>query len=320
MKKIKDKGYDVGVIIGRFQTDELHKGHVELIDWVVNNHKHTIVYLGLSPCKCTIHNPLDFETRKAMLLERYPDIKVYYLFDTYSDNLWSRDLDENIDRITGPNQSVCLYGSRDSFIPYYSGMYPTQELEQAVYLSATEIRKQLAQHYKGTADFRHGVIWATHNQYPKCFPTIDVAIFNDPGDEILLGKKIKEDKWRFIGGFVMPGQTLEETVHREALEEAGVTLSNLEYVGSFVIDDWRYRSEADKITSCLFTAIKQVGTPNPGDDIAKLQWFSFDEHILPEVIDAHKDMMKKLLGMDVQPKAEKCECVPVALVAGDTKL
>jgi bifunctional NMN adenylyltransferase/nudix hydrolase len=295
MEKIGNKSYDTGVIVGRFQTDELHDGHVELLDYVVNNHKNTIIYLGLSPCKCTVNNPLDFETRRAMLLAKYPDIKVYYLFDVWSDELWSKNLDENISRITGASQTVCLYGSRDSFIPYYTGTYPVQELEQSFYLSATERRKQLAQHYKGSVDFRHGVIWATHNQYPKCFPTIDVAIFNDAGTKVLLGQKAGEDKWRFIGGFVMPGHTIEQTVEKETLEEAGVQLSNLQYVGSFVINDWRYRSEVDKITTCLFTAKKQVGTPKPGDDIAKLGWFKFVPSILSEVIDAHKEMMTSLL-------------------------
>lgn len=60
---------DIGVIVGRFQVNELHPGHLELINDVTARHKRMIVFLGVAPVLVTRNNPLDFITRKEMLLQ-----------------------------------------------------------------------------------------------------------------------------------------------------------------------------------------------------------------------------------------------------------
>ena len=192
---------DVGVIVGRFQVDELHEGHVDLISQIIKFHHKVIIFLGLSPCKCTTKNPLDFEARKQMILTRFPSVTVLYIVDQYSDVGWSDNLDHQIQMVTGPGQSVILYGSRDSFIKYYSGKYECQEIEQKVFVSGTDIRKKISGNVVSSPLFRKGVIWAVNNQYPKCFPTVDVAIMKN-NQSVLLGKKNKEPFYRFVGGFV----------------------------------------------------------------------------------------------------------------------
>ena len=294
MKKI-EKDYDVGIIIGRFQVDNLHEGHVDLINHVCSQHQKVVMFLGLSPCKCTTANPLDFETRKKMINDLYPDILIQYIKDVHSDELWSKRLDEQIEDLTGANQSVCLYGSRDSFISHYHGIHATVELEQEVFISGTDIRKKISNKTKGSPDFRHGVIWAAYHQWPKAYPTVDVAIFNEDKTKILLGKKPNEAKHRFIGGFVQPGDTLEQSVRRETMEEANIEITEPQYVKSFVVNDWRYRSEMDKITTSLFMAQKQFGKPQPGDDISELRWFDFGEELLDEITDEHKPLLSELI-------------------------
>lgn len=295
MKKIEES-YDVGVIIARFQVDELHDAHLELIQYVVDRHPKVIIILGLSPCKCTVNNPLDFESRKQMILEKFPEVIVVYTKDCHSDVLWSQNLDERLDDIIGANQSVVLYGGRDSFIKHYFGKNPTIELEQMAFISGTARRKALSNKVKGSADFRHGVIWATQNQYPKCFPTVDIALLNENHTRILLGRKRYEKEFRFPGGFVMPGQTLEDTAVRETKEETGVDIQNPCYVGSFVIDDWRYRSEVDKITTTLFVTDEISGRPCPGDDIAEVRWFEYGEELLGQIRDEHQQLFEAVLA------------------------
>jgi len=39
-----------------------------------------------------------------------------------------------------PNEHFCLYGSRDSFIPYYAGRFETVELPEHGDYNATELR------------------------------------------------------------------------------------------------------------------------------------------------------------------------------------
>jgi NAD+ diphosphatase len=42
-----------------------------------------------------------------------------------------------------------------------------------------------------------------------------------------------------VAGFLEPGETLEECVHREVMEETGLTIKNLKYFGS---QPWPYPS------------------------------------------------------------------------------
>jgi len=293
MKEMR-KSYDVGVIVGRFQTDEPTDAHKELIQHVIDKHERAIVFLGLSPCKCTVKNPLDFEARKQMILDEFPDVTVLYIKDVHSDHLWSQTLDDMIADVTGPQQKVLLYGGRDSFIEHYFGSYDTQELEQRTFISATARRKTLSNKVKASKDFRHGVIWATMNQWPKCFPTVDVAILSADHKRILLGRKKNEDKFRLIGGFVSPGETFEDAAIREVREEAGLNIRSLYYTKSVVIDDWRYRSEVDKITTALFVTSDFSGRPEPGDDIYEVRWFDYNEELIYEIIDTHKRLFAVL--------------------------
>lgn len=308
MEKIQES-FDVGVIVGRFQVDELTAGHRQLIETVQKEHKRVIIFLGLSPCKCTVNNPLDFDTRKLMLKEAFPEIEVFYIKDVGSDVVWSDTLDEMIEAhlITEPsnfytgrqaiksNETVCLYGSRDSFLNYYSGKFPCRELEQEVFTSGTDRRKQIAAKVNKSRDFRHGVIWATMNQWPACLPTVDIAIFNDDYNRILLGRKKDETLYRFIGGFGEPGETFETTATRETKEEAGLDVQELRYVKSFVVEDWRYKNEVNKITTSLFVARRWTGKPTPGDDIHELRWFPFNKHLIDSVVLGHRELLDYLL-------------------------
>jgi bifunctional NMN adenylyltransferase/nudix hydrolase len=272
MMKVKQDAFDVGVIVGRFQVPYLHEAHIELIQTVVAQHTKVIIFLGLSPCKVTSSNPLDFECRKQMILAQFPDVIVQYAKDNPSDETWSSKLDETITDLIGPRQSVVLYGSRDSFIPHYHGRFKTAELEQKRYISGTEIRKEISNKVKATPDFRAGVIWAVSNQYDKVHPTVDAVIFKDEKRKMLLARKPHETKLRFIGGFASTKGTYEEDVRREVMEEAQIEISEPVYLGSFVVDDWRYRKEQDKIKTLVFTADYMFGSPKASDDICELQW------------------------------------------------
>lgn len=293
--KIKNVS-DIAVLVGRFQTDDLHEGHKALIDSVANTHEKVIIFLGLSPLKCSTNNPLDYEARKKMINRHYPDINILYIKDMFSDQVWSDNLDEQIENIVGPGHTVCLYGGRDSFIQHYSGKFNTTELKQEVFISSSSIRKQLALRSKGTTDFNSGVIWATLNQWPACIPTVDIAILNEEGTEILLGRKQHEDKYRLIGGFVNPGETYEHAAKREVGEETGLETGSLEYVGSFNVDDWRYKREQNKITTTLFKCNKIFGRPSPNDDIYELKWFKFDKTTTSYVVANHKILLEALMN------------------------
>lgn len=286
----------IGVIIGRFQVDELTDGHKILIDAVAKEHADVYIILGLSPCKCTKRNPLDFAARKAMINKSYPNVKVLYIQDVRSDVLWSDRLDSLVNESVGSPESVVLYGGRDSFIKSYCGKYKSIELIPQALTSGSERRKALYATIQKNSDFRKGVIWATGNKYDSCMPTIDAAIFNNDKSRILLGRKTEEHLYRFIGGFVEPGETLEAAVIKEVREETGIRVRDLQYIKSFLIDDWRYRAEDDKITTALFVINEWDGTIEAGDDIAEVRWFPFNDGVIDNVVMEHREMMAHLLS------------------------
>ncbi len=296
MKTKVDKT-DVGVLVGRFQVHSLHEAHIELIQDVCDSHSKVIIFLGLSPCLVTRNNPLDFESRKQMILERFPQVNVLYIKDVGDDKIWSKKLDEAIHDLVSPNQTVTLYGGRDSFIRHYFGKYKTQELESTRIISGSEIRKEISSKVKADPNFRAGVIWASHNQYPKVLTCVDVAVMNDK-KQILLARKPNESAYRFIGGFADPrSMSFEIDAKREVSEEAHIEVDELEYVGSTVIDDWRYRGEVDKIKTLLFKAKYIFGHPEADDDIAELRWFDLAHLITNEaslVVEEHRKLLNML--------------------------
>lgn len=72
--------------------------------------------------------------------------------------------------------------------------------------------------------------------YPKIDPAVIFSIINNTGPEpkILLGRQKAWDENRYstIAGFVEPGETLEDAVRREALEETGLQLEQVSYIAS----------------------------------------------------------------------------------------
>lgn len=68
--------------------------------------------------------------------------------------------------------------------------------------------------------------------YPRISPVVIVAVHN--GDKLLMAHNIDNPNPRLflISGFVEIGESLEQAIHREVLEEAGVKVKNIRYFGS----------------------------------------------------------------------------------------
>ena len=296
MLKTTKQNTDVGIIVARFQSPLLHEGHREIIDTVCKNHPRVIVFLGLSPLRCTVNNPYDYSIRKAMLEETYPEIEVLYIDDVNDDELWSKNLDRMIAKVMGPNLKPVLYGSRDSFIGSYKGHYPTVELVPTKFISASEIRRRIGIKPKHTQDFREGIVHAVQNQFPSFKLTVDLAVVNFDKKELLLARKPNEGFLRFVGGFTDPKQDkcAEDAARREGLEETGLALELDKYVGSALIDDWRYRYEQDKIMTILFTMRYVYGAPKAQDDIEYLTWRKFGEITENEIMPEHRPLITML--------------------------
>jgi NAD+ diphosphatase len=71
-----------------------------------------------------------------------------------------------------------------------------------------------------------------HLHFPRLAPAVIVLI--ERGREMLLARSpgFTKGVYSTVAGFVEPGESLEETVHREIREEVGVEVGNVRYFGS----------------------------------------------------------------------------------------
>lgn len=295
IKPKSEPSTSVGCLVGRFQVNELHSAHMELIQTVCNNHSKVIIFLGISLCLATKNNPLDFESRKQMILDKFPNVNVLYIKDVNDDRLWSQNLDEHIGDLISPTQTVTLYGGRDSFIKHYFGKHKTQELESDRIISGSTIRKELSNKVKPDSSFRAGVIWALYNQYPKVYTTVDVAILNEDSSKVLLCRKKNEKLYQFVGGFSEPkSPSFEYDGKREVLEETGLEVGELVYLGSSFVDDFRYLNEVDKIKTIFFKTKYLFGSPKANDDVVELAWIEI-KNLKENVVSMHQPLVQLLI-------------------------
>ena len=71
-----------------------------------------------------------------------------------------------------------------------------------------------------------------NTEYPKIMPAVIIAVTN--GNKILLSKYANREYTRYalLAGFTEIGETAEETVKREVMEEVGLTVKNIRYYKS----------------------------------------------------------------------------------------
>ena len=144
--------------------------------------------------------------------------------------------------------------------------------------------------------------------FPTAFHCVDIAILrymeeggDDYSKELLLGRKSGKTKYQFIGGFVNPGETSHQAAKRETLEESKIIIeeTRLNYIGSFFIDDERFKSGPHKLTTSFFyTIVPRSMMAGADDDIEETKWFRLSDlqnepHEI--IIDPHLSLLNSLM-------------------------
>jgi NAD+ diphosphatase len=132
-----------------------------------------------------------------------------------------------------------------------------------------------------------------------------IVLIKDRSDRILLGHQPIWPEGRFstFAGFLEPGETFEQCVAREVLEESAVVVTELKYLGS---QPWPFPAS-------IMIAFEAV-TDNPeraqgdGQEITEVKWFSRAELkaaaedgslLLPPSISVARKMIERWLGESV---------------------
>jgi NAD+ diphosphatase len=129
-----------------------------------------------------------------------------------------------------------------------------------------------------------------------------IVLIKDRNDRILLGHQPvwPEGRYSTFAGFLEPGETFEQCVSREVLEESAVTVSEINYLGS---KPWPFPAS-------IMIAFEAV-TDNPevargdGEEITDVKWFTRAELLaaagdgsllLPPTMSVARKMIERWLG------------------------
>lgn len=111
--------------------------------------------------------------------------------------------------------------------------------------------------------------------FPRISPAVIVAIIKDKQILLASSSRFQANFYSVLAGFVEPGETLEECVHREIKEEVGIHIKNITYFGS---QPWPFPDSL----MIAFTAEYDSGEVTiDGDEIQDAAWFTADN--LPQI-------------------------------------
>jgi len=109
-----------------------------------------------------------------------------------------------------------------------------------------------------------------HVVFPRVSPAMMVLVTR--GRELLLARanRFPQAMYSALAGFVEPGESIEDCIHREVREEVGVEVDGLAY---FASQSWAFPHSL----MIAYTAEHVRGEPRPCDDeIADARWFAVD--------------------------------------------
>jgi NAD+ diphosphatase len=125
---------------------------------------------------------------------------------------------------------------------------------------------------------------------PSCkaqhFPRTDpvVIMLAVDGDRCLLGRspRFLQSMWSCLAGFIEPGESIEDAVHRETLEEAGIACGRIKY---FASQPWPFPSSL--MIGCHAEAVTHNIVVDR-EELEDARWFSKDE-VVSMLMRRHKD-------------------------------
>lgn len=130
-----------------------------------------------------------------------------------------------------------------------------------------------------------------HVAYPRISPAMMVLVTRE--SEVLLAraKRFPKPMYSALAGFVEPGETIEDCIHREVREEVGIEITGLDY---FASQSWAFPHSL----MIAYTARYAGGELAPdGEEIADARWFAPDA--LPAELPSTVSIARRLIDETV---------------------
>ncbi|MFA5359042.1 MAG: 8-oxo-dGTP diphosphatase [Patescibacteria group bacterium] len=188
---------------------------------------------------------------------------------------WRFGLNQDVWRYTG--ESVKKFMERKAVwgkIYKYAGLTENVSNYVGNYKKEEKVIKQLKNF--GIDEITAKQIWETalvNNFWTTTGKIMTLCLIME-ADKILLGMKKRgfgAGRWNGFGGKVHEGETIEEALHRELQEEAGVTVKTIEKRG--VID---FDNNGKMLTVHIFKGTEIVGSPSESEEMLP-KWFDINE-------------------------------------------
>ena len=142
------------------------------------------------------------------------------------------------------------------------------------------------------------------DHFPRTDPSVIMSVVDDDG-RLLLGRGVTwpENQYSVLAGFVEPGESLEAAVAREVLEESGVVVTEVSYLGS---QPWPFPSSL--MLGFTARAVTTDLTHDP-TEMAEVRWVTRQEYAallrsgairVPGSISIARALIERWLGADVE--------------------
>ena len=112
--------------------------------------------------------------------------------------------------------------------------------------------------------------------YPK--KAVSIVIFDEEDNILLIHNRrytVGHLEWEIPAGRIEEGENLEEAARREAMEETGCELSDLQYLCEYNPSN----GMSDSLIHCFAAKVVKEGSIEDSDEISSKKWFSKEEYM-----------------------------------------
>jgi nucleoside triphosphatase len=134
-------------------------------------------------------------------------------------------------------------------------------------------------------------------QYPE--PTVGALIFNQAGRLFLMKSHKWHDQYVVPGGHIELGETMEDALRREIMEETGLPIHDIEFVAlqEFIFDE-AFHEEGRHFVFIDFTCQTDAGEDKVvlNDEAQEYVWVSVDEALALPIEPYTRRLLKKAIS------------------------